>query len=260
MSAPAIQLVEVFSSVQGEGPHVGRRTLFVRLGGCDLRCAWCDSPGTWKPSAEARIESAPGSARFETLQNPVGMARVATALDQLDAAAHAFVSLTGGEPLLQPEAVAAIAALARARGPRVHLETHGLAVDALERVADRIDLVSMDWKLASDVRREGRSTRDAEEPFHQTHERFLRVAQRCPEVVVKLVITPNTRDDEIDEVVRRIAAVDATTPVVVQPVTPFAAVKEAPTAGRLLGLLERMSRDLADVRVIPQTHKQLGAL
>ncbi|MGE4653124.1 MAG: 7-carboxy-7-deazaguanine synthase QueE, partial [Myxococcota bacterium] len=49
-------LVEVFSSIQGEGPHVGASTVFVRFGGCDLRCAWCDSPHTWLPSKRCRLE------------------------------------------------------------------------------------------------------------------------------------------------------------------------------------------------------------
>ena len=44
-------LVEIFSSIQGEGPHVGESTLFVRFGACDLRCRWCDSPHTWRPAA-----------------------------------------------------------------------------------------------------------------------------------------------------------------------------------------------------------------
>ncbi len=253
-------LVEVFSSVQGEGPHVGRRTLFVRLGGCDLRCAWCDSPTTWKRAATCRIETAPGSARFRELPNPVGAAELEAAFDALAAQDHAFVSITGGEPLLQPEAVRWIAEAARARGARVHLETHGLAADALAAVRDVIDVVSMDWKLSSDVRREGRSSRDPEEPFHEQHERFLEVAAGGGETVVKLVITPDTRDDELDEAARRIARVAPEVAVVLQPVTPFAAVKQAPTAQRMLEILVRLSATLPDVRVIPQTHKQLGAL
>jgi organic radical activating enzyme len=49
-------LVEIFSSFQGEGPHVGCSTLFVRFGACDLRCRWCDSPHTWKAGPRCRIE------------------------------------------------------------------------------------------------------------------------------------------------------------------------------------------------------------
>jgi len=77
----------------------------------------------------------------------------------------------------------------RALGPRVLLETHGLATEALERVIERIDVVSMDWKLASDVRRAGTRRRDPRPDFHAEHERFLRVARRAPEVVVKIVVT-----------------------------------------------------------------------
>ena len=48
--------------------------------------------------------------------------------------------------------------------------------------------------------------------------------------------------------------------VVVQPVTPFGGVKEAPTAQRLLALVERVAETLPQVRLIPQTHKSYGAL
>jgi len=66
-----LNLVEIFSSIQGEGTYVGATTLFVRLGGCDLRCGWCDSPHTWKPAPECRIEVGRGSGRFETRANPM---------------------------------------------------------------------------------------------------------------------------------------------------------------------------------------------
>jgi pyruvate-formate lyase-activating enzyme len=92
------------------------------------------------------------------------------------------------------------------RGPLVYLETHGLARDALERVVERVDVVSMDWKLASDVRREGRSTRDPEESFHATHAAFLEVALRAPEVVVKVVVTPASRDEELDAMAAQLDA------------------------------------------------------
>jgi len=109
-------LVEIFSSFQGEGPHVGASTLFVRFGECDLRCRWCDSPHTWKPSARCRIED-PARGERE-IANPVPLAEVAAAAEALDLSHHRFVSLTGGEPLLQPEAVRAIAEALRAQVSR----------------------------------------------------------------------------------------------------------------------------------------------
>jgi organic radical activating enzyme len=239
---------------------VGRTTLFVRLGECDLRCRWCDSPGTWRPAAECRIELRRGSGEFRRLANPVPLAAVIEAAEALEVGRHRFVSLTGGEPLLQPEAVAALGVALRARGPRVLLETHGLHAEALARVLPAIDVVSMDWKLASDVRRASDPARGPAEPFQEAHESFLRVARRAPEVVVKIVVTPASADAELEEAWRRIAAVDAATPLVLQPVTPFGGAKARPSAARMLELAARAERVLSDVRVIPQTHPVLGAL
>jgi organic radical activating enzyme len=252
-------LVEIFSSVQGEGPYVGVSTLFVRFGGCDLRCAWCDSSGTWQPARECRVESARGTGRFASRPSPLSLDDAMAAAETLDLASHRFASLTGGEPLLQPEAARELCSRLRARGPRLLLETHGLAVDALETLIDVVDVVSMDWKLASDVRRASDPARGPVAEFHEAHERFLAVARRAPEVVVKLVVTTRTSDDEIDAVAQRVARLAPDAPLVLQPVTPALGVRETPTAERLLALVERASRVHRDVRLIPQTHKLYGA-
>jgi organic radical activating enzyme len=258
--APAVQLVEIFSSVQGEGTHVGETTLFIRFGECDLRCRWCDSPETWRPRRSCRIEDERGSARFRERDNPVPVSEVVDAARRLGVARHRFVSLTGGEPLLQPDAVRALALALRPLGPRIHLETHGLASDALAQVVDCIDVVAMDWKLASDVRRASDPKRAAAGDFHEQHAAFLRVARRAPECVVKVVVTADTRDEELDAMAAAIRAIDPGTPLVIQPVTPFGAVREAVPAERLLAIVFRLSEALSDVRLIPQTHRAYGAL
>jgi organic radical activating enzyme len=101
----------------------------------------------------------------------------------LDLARHAFVSLTGGEPLLQPEVVRALAEALRGRGPRIHLETHGLAHEALAHAIDVVDLVAMDWKLASDVRREGESFKGPGADFRRRRSCAWQ-ACRCCEIVI----------------------------------------------------------------------------
>jgi organic radical activating enzyme len=252
-------LVEIFSSVQGEGTHVGATTLFIRFGGCDLRCRWCDSPNTWKPASECRVETGRVSGKFQLRPNPLSLASIVEAAEALDLAAHEFVSLTGGEPLLQPESVREIARELGARGPRVLLETHGLAGPGLERVIEFIDVVSMDWKLTSDVRRERDPRHGEVESFHEEHERFLKIARGAPELMVKVVVTGNSRDEEIDEMVSRIAASAPEATLVLQPVTPFGQVSTVAAPERLLALCARLSTQLSRVRLIPQTHKSYGA-
>jgi pyruvate-formate lyase-activating enzyme len=149
---------------------------------------------------------------------------------------------------------------------RLLLETHGLAHEALARAIDAVDVVSMDWKLTSDVRRAS-DPRPGEqqakiESFDADHERFLAIVSAHPRasVYVKVVLTPSTRDDELDRVCDGIARIDPDTPLILQPVTPSGPVREAPSAGAMLRWLRRSRERLPDVRVIPQTHKQVGVL
>jgi organic radical activating enzyme len=253
-------LVEVFSSVQGEGPHVGKSTVFLRFGECDLRCRWCDTPHSWKPAAVCRIETSRGTGNFRTIANPVTVEDVVAAAERLELERHCFVSFTGGEPLLQPAALGELARRLRGRGPRIHLETHGLCTEALARVLEWIDVVSMDWKLASDVRRAADPRSLPHRDFHSEHEAFLEVAMRAPEAIVKVVVTPSTRDAEIDAMVEAIARVDPSVAVVVQPVSPFGTVRDVPGAADLLALVVRIERSLTNVRLIPQMHKSIGVL
>ncbi|MBR4980921.1 MAG: 7-carboxy-7-deazaguanine synthase QueE, partial [Bacteroidales bacterium] len=44
-----LPLVESFYTIQGEGFHSGKAAFFIRLGGCDVGCSWCDSKESWNP-------------------------------------------------------------------------------------------------------------------------------------------------------------------------------------------------------------------
>ena len=260
LEGEGVHLVEVFSSLQGEGPELGTATLFVRFAECDLRCRWCDTPESWRRGAHCRLEVERCTGRFEQQPSPLSLDALCAALERLELPRHRWVSLTGGEPLLQPDAVAALARRVRGQGPGLWLETHGLHAAALERALPHLECVSMDWKLASDVHRVSDEKHAAPEPFHAAHEAFLAVAARAPRVVVKLVITPTSEDAEIDEAIDRIARTHRSACLVLQPVTPFAGVRERPSAARLHALARRAEARLPDVRVIPQLHPVLGAL
>lgn len=121
-------------------------------------------------------------------------------------------------------------------------------------------MVSMDWKLASDVRREADPPRGPARDFHAEHAAFLRRARGGAEVYVKVVVTPASTDAELDAMARAVAEVDPKLTLVVQPVTPCGGVKARPAAARVLEIAARLERVLADVRVIPQTHVIYGAL
>ncbi|TMD03379.1 MAG: 7-carboxy-7-deazaguanine synthase QueE [Chloroflexi bacterium] len=108
-----LTVAEVFGpTLQGEGPSVGRRCAFVRLGGCNLDCSWCDTPYTWdwqrfRPDEELRRVDA--AAVTETVE--------AMGVDML--------VITGGEPLLQARALLPLLTAAAERRWRVEVETNG---------------------------------------------------------------------------------------------------------------------------------------
>ncbi len=259
-SASGLNLVEVFWSVQGEGTLLGEPCVFVRFGECDLRCAWCDSPHTWKRADSCRVETSPGSGHFVDVPNPVPVSAAVQSALGLAQRSGDIISLTGGEPLLQPEAARALAEALREQGARILLETHGLAVDALSQVLDYVDIVSMDWKLSSSVRRVSDPRGQPVASFHEQHEEFLRraVDTARADVYVKVVLTTATQSAEIEEMCRRVARCAPETTVILQPVSPHGPVRDSPEADRLLEWVRLCRGRLADVRLIPQTHKMLG--
>ncbi len=232
-------LVEIFASSQGEGPYVGSSTIFVRFAACDLRCDWCDSPATWKIPSAWRLEREAGTGCFDVEPNPTSIDRILRGLYGLGVSTHRFVSLTGGEPLLQVDAVRELSEALGPQAPRVLLESHGLAYDALSCVGEFIDVVSTDWKLQRDVHWASRSLEASQPGFHDSHERYLRTALATSEVYVKVVVTSHSEWPEIAEVCSRIAAIDASVPLILQPVTPFDKIKTAPDAAMLLPVLRR---------------------
>ena len=105
-----LPVVETFHSLQGEGLHAGRSAFFIRLGGCNVGCSWCDTKHSWPATAHPRQS-------VETLAQEAARAEQAGA---------AFVVITGGEPL-HHNLDALTAAIRSACKLPVHLETSGVA-------------------------------------------------------------------------------------------------------------------------------------
>ena len=98
-----LRITEIFLSLQGEANTVGRPTIFVRLTGCPLRCQYCDSEYAFSGGTMMGLD---------------------TILGEVEELGVPHVTVTGGEPLAQPNAIALMQKLVHA-GKSVSLETSG---------------------------------------------------------------------------------------------------------------------------------------
>jgi 7-carboxy-7-deazaguanine synthase len=132
-----LPISEIFGpTIQGEGPFAGRTAWFIRLGGCNLACVWCDTPYTWQGS------------RYD-LRSELSMKSVAEILQTLPTLLS-IVVITGGEPLLyakQPIFEELLLRLRR-RGAAIHIETNG-TIYPPESVVALLDVVVISPKLPS---------------------------------------------------------------------------------------------------------------
>ena len=130
-------------TIQGEGKLVGTSALILRTSGCNLRCAWvrsdekgdiCDTPfSSWAPeSVKWNIKDA-----VDVVEKNIGNMR--------------YLIITGGEPMMQPEALCGFMALIKKRRLDLHitLETNGTLYD--QEVCDYVDLLSISPKLSNSI-------------------------------------------------------------------------------------------------------------
>lgn len=239
-------IIEIFSSVQGEGKYVGCRQVFVRFEGCNLACRYCDTENVPGAHPHCRIERQAGSQSFYERENPLTPMQAAEEINRLLAETpHQAVSFTGGEPLLQAEFIHALRPLLAVP---FFLETNGTCVPQLEEIIEDVDIISMDIKLPSVLSR----------PVWEEHRRFLAVARR-KDLYLKMVLSAETTREEFEAAIRLIGACAPDTLLVLQPVTPFGGcVAIAPE--RMLAAQSFAAKRLRDVRVIPQTHRMMDQL
>jgi len=253
MNKYTANMVEIFSSIQGEGKLVGVRQVFLRFHGCTLDCSYCDSRVTRSVSIPefCQIETTPGRQDFELIPNPVSFDHITnllTAWVSMRPNAHHSISITGGEPLLHVEALHEFLPKLRKILP-IYLETNGINFHELSQCIDFIDYISMDIKLPSTTK-----SRD----FWEEHRDFLKIAAG-KDVYVKIVISEETPLSEIRKACEVIVSVNRNIPLIMQPLT-TADVSQTISSKLLFELQEEASKFVDEVRIIPQTHKYLHLL
>lgn len=110
---------EIFASLQGEGPSLGRPSTFVRLSRCNLACEWCDTAYTWRFTGDNRFHR--DDLAFERRANQVVMEEADLAA-QIAAMVPDRLVITGGEPLLQGAALARMVTALNGLRPGMHVE------------------------------------------------------------------------------------------------------------------------------------------
>lgn len=188
---PTLPISETFLSIQGEGKLVGTPSFFIRVAGCNLRCAWCDTPyASWEPKGDQQS--------IESL------------VQQALAAGVRHAVLTGGEPMIF-EAIEHLAAQLRAAGIHITIETAATVFRPFP-----IDLVSMSPKLASSAPAPG-DPRDPLGLWRERHEQrrhrpdviqsFIDQARRdATDLQLKFVVATPSDLPEIDSLLREVAA------------------------------------------------------
>ena len=123
MTNSTLPVIESFYTIQGEGYYQGSAAYFIRLGGCDVGCVWCDVKDSWDASKHPQfgvqqiVEDALGSLPFTVDRQP-------TAVNGKQSTVNGLIAVvTGGEPLLYnlDELTTAL----KAKGFRTNIETSG---------------------------------------------------------------------------------------------------------------------------------------
>ena len=217
------KIVEIFSSIQGEGLYVGQAQTFVRFYGCNIDCRYCDE--AWKN-------------RFKEYSAP-------ELIEAIIKENNKVISLTGGEPLLYAGFLKEVLPWLKKKGFIVYLETNGTLKNKLLKIIDFLDIISMDIKLPSST---------GLRAYWKIHASFLKEAAE-KKVFVKSVITDKTSIADIKKAVSIIKGVDRDIFFILQPVTINNKMQKIKSIDRFL---DAANSSLNNVRIIPQVHKILG--
>ena len=234
-----VRLFEIFTSVEGEGILYGTKTLFVRLAGCPFTCFYCDT-----------IEALPMNSGTEyTLED---------ACNTIDAKLQDNtykVNFTGGEPLIQHEAVREMAKHVKSINIPTYLESSCFDSAKFAEVLPFIDFIKIEFK-----------TRDSEFVDTKHYSILMDNAFECLKMSValkkttyiKIVVSEKTDLISFKELIKRIFDTISKTSIAGFIIQPTYGVAE-PRLDQLLTLYDTVYPYYNEVRIVPQLHKLISA-
>ena len=185
---PKIVINEIFGpTIQGEGPSMGRACAFVRLGGCNLTCSWCDTPYTWDWTGQ----SDGGTAYDPKVE--LQAIDVVSVVEKLKAMGVGLVVVSGGEPLQQQRTVTRMCALLKECNILVEIETNGTIAPNEDLLATGVRFNVSPKLLHSGV-----------DPEKAIVPSSLLALNDTPGVAFKFVCRDASDLDEVDQIVARL--------------------------------------------------------
>ena len=234
-----VRLFEIFTSVEGEGILYGTKTLFVRLAGCPFTCFYCDTK-----------ESLPLDSGIEyTIED-------ANHLIDSNLKNQTYkVNFTGGDPLIQHEAVALLAKHIQDKKILTYLESSCFDIDRFNHVLPFIDIVKIEFK-----------TKDSDFVDLKHYEKFIGHTMKCLEssvkakkiTYIKIVVSSKTQLNEFEKLVKEIFTIVSKDDIDGFIIQPTYGISE-PSLDLLLNLYDLVYPYYIDVKVVPQLHKFIGA-
>lgn len=234
-----VRLFEIFTSVEGEGILYGTKTLFVRLAGCPFTCFYCDTKESLPldSGTEYSIEDA-NHLIDSNLKNQTYK-----------------VNFTGGDPLIQHEAVALLAKHIQDKKIPTYLESSCFDIDRFNHVLPFIDIVKIEFK-----------TKDSDFVDTKHYEKFISHTMKCLQssvkskktTYIKIVVSSKTQPNEFAKLVQEIfnkISKDDIDGFIIQPTYGIS----EPSLELLLELYDLVFPHYIDVKVVPQLHKFIGA-
>ncbi len=208
---------EIFASIQGEGPVVGYKQLFIRFCRCNLNCSYCDT-------------------EFKTGNEYTPQELAKKIISEYDLNTFHSISLTGGEPLLEIDFLKEFLPLVHDK-IKIYLETNATLPENLTEISTIIDIVSADIKLEKNI--------------YETHREFFKQCKGI-ETFAKIVFDKNITTEQIEKCCQ--IGKDYDIELILQPKM-LKDNKMSVSSDFCNKILDRFTSIYPKTRLIPQVHK-----